>query len=308
VIQMPRLPSFTEGFMAESVQNFLEHKHVDLAKCDIIVSELSLEGCKFDVVGYAKNEKTFYVVECKKGNRARDIGHAFGQILAYQSVISNKGQEFCDKFVDKALEQGLKFDPKDIRSLFREKELPFRFFVALRDEACRSAPLLRLMKESLERVGIISVRRDGTCKDYIPTERKKRDRSICRSEPINIPVIGEPGLEAFLEKANAEESVRNIIRELVQNVEIMGTGIFKKFRKNSIAFRTTINFSRVIVRKKGIVVDIYKNGKSWLHDRGNLLRRQKTKSKWATTEMVNSREELASLTPLIKRAFRLSQR
>jgi len=137
---MPRLPSFTEGFMTKSVQDFLKHKHYDLAKCDIIVSELSLEGCKFDVVGYAKDAKTFYVVECKKGNGARDIGHAFGQILAYQSVISNKGQNFCDKFLDKAQEQGSKFDPKDIRSLFRVKELPFRFFVALRDEACRSAP------------------------------------------------------------------------------------------------------------------------------------------------------------------------
>jgi len=294
--------------MAGSVRDFLKHKHVDLPKCDIIVSELSLEGCKFDVVGYSKERKTFYVVECKKGSRATDIGHAFGQILTYQSVISNKGQDFCDKFIERAQEQGSRFDPKDFRALFQNRELPFRFFVALRAEACRNVPLIRLMKGNMGNVGVISVTRDGTCKDYIPTERKKRDRSIARSEPISIPVMGEPKLEAFLEETKAEDEVRTIVRELVQKVEALGTGIFAKFRKDRIAFRTAQIFCQVFVRKKGIVVDIYKNGKSWLHDPGKLLRRQSTRSKWATTKMIISSDELVSLIPLLKRAIKLSQR
>jgi len=305
---MPRLPSVTERFMANSVQDFLKHKHADLPKCDIIISELSLEGCKFDVVGYSKDRKTFYVVECKKGSRATDIGHAFGQILAYQSVISNKGQDFCDRFIERAQEQGAKFNPKDFRALFQEKELPFRFFVALKAETCRNAPLIRLMKRNMENVGIISLTRDGTCRDYIPTERKKRDRSIAKSEPISIPVIGEPKLEAFLEETKAEDEVRAIVRELVQKVEALGIGIFTKFRKDRIALRTAQIFCQVFVRKKGIVVDIYKNGKSWLHDSGKLLRRQSTKSKWATTRMIRSPDELVNLLPLIRRAVKLSQK
>jgi len=294
--------------MADSVQDFLKHKHADLPKCDITVSELSLEGCKFDVVGYSKDKKTFYVVECKKGSRATDIGHAFGQILTYQSVISNKGQDFCDRFIGKAQEQGSRFDPKDFRALFQERELPFRFFVALKAEACRNVPLLRLMKGNMENVGIMSVTRDGTCKDYIPTEKKKRDRSIARSEQISIPVIGEPKLKAFLEGTKTEDDVGVIVRELVQKVEALGTGIFPKFRKDRIAFRTARIFCQVFVRKKGIVVDLYKNGKSWLHDPGKLLRRQSIRSKWATTKMIKSPDELVSLIPLLKGAVKLSQR
>jgi len=154
-----------------------------LYKCRPAVREFQLQKCKFDVVGYNSNEKAFYLVECKAGRKATDIGHAFGQILAYKSVLSDKGYDFLKQFNEKSR---VRFE--DIIEAVQEKKLRVKFFVALRQNACKNFQLLRLMKQSLPDVGIIRVRDDGACRPYIRVEGNRKDYEICNSQLMSIPV------------------------------------------------------------------------------------------------------------------------
>lgn len=51
----------------------------------------------YDVIGYNKEERTFYLVECKIGGNITKLGQAYGQILAYISKIYDNGYEFIKK-------------------------------------------------------------------------------------------------------------------------------------------------------------------------------------------------------------------
>jgi len=300
--------TFRESDLKESVERFLKRSHKPLARCDAVVRELKLRDGRFDVVGYSRPENTFYVVECKRGTRADTIGRAFGQILVYQSLISNRGKEFREKFLERLLASKVRLKrtmARDIVDLFRANEVPFRFFVALTDTACRSHSLIRLMRDGLRnKVGII--RFDGRkCKNYISTDVSRHDYDICESEPIGVPLIDL--IDQILERLKASKEIVNIIRELKTAVEKLPE-INVRERSGGFVYRTNKNFLYVHIRKKGITAALFKRKGKLLQDPARLLSAQRKRQKWVHTKMINSSRIIGDLVKLIKLSYRVTQK
>jgi hypothetical protein len=85
-----------ESFYQEVVRRYIAKK----IRC-IAIRELNLGGPTFDVVGFDPVKEEFHVVECKRTSRAVGMGQTFGQILAYEAVIYEKGEAFLDAFNDR---------------------------------------------------------------------------------------------------------------------------------------------------------------------------------------------------------------
>ena len=130
--------------------------------CNIATQNFRFGNVGFDAVGYNPGNSVVHVVECKAGRKPVDIGHAFGQILAYRSVLSEKGYEFLTRFGDK-----VRMKTEDIMTATKEGTLRVKFYVGLSDDACKNISLIEAMKGVLPSVGIIRVKKDGGCRIYL---------------------------------------------------------------------------------------------------------------------------------------------
>ena len=170
-----------ESWMATRVANFLKRSST---RCDFAEPKFRFQNVEFDVIGYESDSNTFHIVECKKSAKAAGIGHAFGQLLAYKSVLHQTGYQFLEEFLKRAR---FNLALEDIVGPVTEGKLRAKFYVGLVEEACKNVELLRLIKESLQNVGIIRVKESGICRDYIRIGGEK-DYELCQSKLANIPI------------------------------------------------------------------------------------------------------------------------
>jgi hypothetical protein len=133
---MMRKLSKDESWMHSRIQGFLKRKE----GCNFTTRNFQVHNIEFDVVGYDSDTKTFHMVKCKKGAKAADIGHAFGQLLAYQSVLLEAGYDFLRQFLKSA---HANIDLGDIINPVEEGVLQAKFYVGLTDDACDNVLLLR---------------------------------------------------------------------------------------------------------------------------------------------------------------------
>jgi hypothetical protein len=145
--------------------------------------EIRVGDCVFDVVAYDKQEKLFRLVECKRGSQATSIGHAFGQIAAYWALLADKGQDFLDAFSRKV---SLRFH-RLMEATDGARRFRVAFYVALTDEACQRVDLLRSLKRLLPDVGVIRVKRDGKCRDYV-RDRGRKDFKLALAQPTVVKI------------------------------------------------------------------------------------------------------------------------
>lgn len=171
-----------ESVMWTAVEKFARRRRG--LNCNFVTRNFHFQNVFFDVIGYSTNERTFHVVECKKSVKAAGIGHAFGQLLAYQAVLNQSGYDFLKEFFHA---RTTKVEMDDFMSPITEGTLQARFYVGLTDAACRNVGLLQYMKASLPHVGIIRVGENGKCRTDI-TVNGREDNTICLSRTVNIPV------------------------------------------------------------------------------------------------------------------------
>jgi hypothetical protein len=195
--------------------------------CDYASTNFGFQQVEFDVVGYDAKRSVFHIVECKRSAKAAEIGHAFGQLLAYQSVLHNAGYEFLSAFFKRA---HLKVDLESIIESVVIKRLSARFYVGLTERACESVELLELMKESLPNVGIIMVRLDGKCRDYIRINRQPNHK-LCASQIVPVPIRRTFTFDRFL------DHIAEILPHKLSNVR------YANFKSSSI-LRTPYNSYR----------------------------------------------------------------
>lgn len=106
--------------------------------CDFSTTNFRFKDVAFDVVGYSTNSNTFHIVECKRTSKVAIIGHAFGQLLAYKSVLHQAGYEFLDIFLKQA---HANIHVEDIADPVQEGRLRAKFYVGLTDDACDNVDL-----------------------------------------------------------------------------------------------------------------------------------------------------------------------
>lgn len=162
-------------------------------------TEIELAKCRFDVVGFNAQEECFYIAETKAGSNPTDIGHAFGQILTYEAVISQHGYLFSKEFLRRVHVR----DVDAIHNMFTEKHVRVKFFVALTNKACLNYDLIRSLKGRIPHVGIIRIK--DRCKMYLRDESGQKDERICQSEAIDV------NLSRHFDKAGF---LREIMREV----------------------------------------------------------------------------------------------
>jgi hypothetical protein len=148
--------------------------------------EVRVGNCIFDVVGYDKKERLFHIVECKLGDHATSIGHAFGQISAYYAVLSALGRDFLNAYTKKV---PLRYE-RLMEATHDNRQLRVAFYVALTDDACKNVELIRSVKKLLPNVGIIRVKPDGRCRRYLKRNGKK-DPKLAVATPIVVEILRE---------------------------------------------------------------------------------------------------------------------
>jgi hypothetical protein len=179
-----------ESWMQARVQKFIKRE----LGCKFASTNFGFQNIEFDVVGYELESRTFQIVECKKSAKAVEIGHAFGQLLAYKSVLHNNGYEFLNEFFKRA---HAKVDLDDLIDSVAVRKLTAKFYVGLTEAACANVELLKVMKDSLPYVGIIRVKPNGTCRNYI-TISGERNYELCTSKVVYVPVRRTFNVASFL--------------------------------------------------------------------------------------------------------------
>lgn len=146
--------------------------------------EININDCIFDVVAYDKKARLFRVVECKRRSKASAIGHAFGQLATYKATIAAQGGIFLDVY-SKRINMRL---GRWMEATNRYRRIRITFYVALTDKACKRVDLIRSLKESLPEVGIIRVKPNGLCRNYLH-EGKRKDTAIAQARPITVRIL-----------------------------------------------------------------------------------------------------------------------
>jgi len=174
-------------------------------KCDIALREFKFREGIYDVVGYNKQENTVYIVECKLGTNITSIGQAFGQILAYKSVLTGRGYEFLLRFYQKYNEDVikrrgyLKIQLEDWIRILERKKMNFKFFVAVKEQARRMYKEIISIKSNMNfRIGTLMVTKDGVCtpRFWIKDEI---DKKLAETDSIVISLVKKYGMMSFLE-------------------------------------------------------------------------------------------------------------
>jgi hypothetical protein len=145
---------------------------------------VKIGSCILDVTAYDKAARLFKVVECKRVSDARRIGHTFGQTAAYMSVVAENGFGFVDALSKKLHMRFLRW----MEGTNNGTEIKVEFYVALPDDACEQVDLLRSLKRQYPDVGIVRVKPDGKCRDYVK-DQGKRDRELTKARAVTIKIL-----------------------------------------------------------------------------------------------------------------------
>lgn len=250
-----------ETFYQKIVQRYVAKRF----NC-VAVRELNFGGPRFDVVGFSPDTEEFHIVECKRTGRPVDVGKTFGQILAYQAMIYDAGENFLDAFARKLTKDGVVRVPfwKYGARFVDTRMIPVRFYVALRDKACRQPEMLRLIKKNLDQVGIIRIDPYNHCKDYVRVEGKK-DFALCRATTVEVPlsVPTRKELKEVLDHKGSSQQVALLAVKLDARILRMKKGLRSvRHGKGKIVYREARNFAALLPRKKHLRVDI-KQPREW---------------------------------------------
>jgi len=181
-------------------------------KCDIALREFTFKKGRYDVVGYNKRKNTIYIIECKLGTNIISIGQAFGQVLAYKSILIERGYEFLERFYDRyfadvAKTKGhIKIKLEDWRKIIDRRKMNFRFFIALKEQVRNLYKEILSIKDDMNfKIGVLIVTKEGICTPRFGIN-KEIDNKLAENDKIEIPLIKKYTKVSFLE--NIEEKLK----------------------------------------------------------------------------------------------------
>jgi len=228
----------------------------DRLKCDIAIREMGFKGCKYDVIGYNKQERAVYIFECKLGTNITSIGQAFGQILGYKAILKDNGYEFLLKFYEKYHEEviknrsWLKIKLEDWIEVVNTRKMNFKFFVVFREEAKGLAnEILEIQRDQKFRIGVLSITKGGMCTPHL-SWKKEIDDQLIRSDRIEINLIKKFNIQSFLEELQKKVK-RDVYKRYPQFRSYVGGNIlqFKLFPHT--------HYEVWMTKRKGIEIGIH---------------------------------------------------
>lgn len=210
-----------ESFMSDKVKTALLSGMMKLPddkklRCDIALREFKFRKGIYDVIGYNKRENAMYIVECKLGTDIISIGHAFGQIIAYKSMLTGRGYEFLMRFHTRYHEDVIKtkgylrIQLEDWMKIIKRKKMNFRFFVAVKEQARKVyREIISVKKDVNFKIGVLMVTKDGVCTPRFG-KGNEIDSKLAENDNVVIPLIKKYTKASFLE--TLEEKVKETLR------------------------------------------------------------------------------------------------
>ncbi|HPN54358.1 MAG TPA: hypothetical protein PLB52_00335 [Candidatus Moranbacteria bacterium] len=259
-------------------------------KCNFSVTEFKFSAGFLDVLAYNQNEKCFYISEGKRSGNVASIGHAVGQLIAYMSVIQEKGYEFLEKIT-----QQERLELEDVSTFLENKAIRACFFVTLPlEKKDKLLPSAKLMLKNLGDFGSsigVFFANSKKCELGIPAKplliklRKIYTREQILQEILN-KFLNQPIAEGLMEN-------RTQFRHMIQIKEKIGNPFLhfeitsKKITKASdkaqfeIAFHVEFAKSHLIhdftKKRRNKLLKIMKNVQKDLSKSDKIF---KLKAKW----------------------------
>jgi hypothetical protein len=144
-------------------------------------SEVKLARCRFDVVAYDKNNKLFRIIECKLHSRPVSVGKTFGQAATYFSVLSGRAFDFLDAASKKI---NMRYG-RWMEATHGGKEIALAVYVALTDKATKQPEFWEL-RAQFPGIGVIRVKPDGRCHDYLRGPDGTADEKTAQALPMKL--------------------------------------------------------------------------------------------------------------------------
>ena len=109
-------------------------------------------------------------------------------VAAYYAVLAARGRDFLNAFSRKV---PLRYE-RLMEATNENRRIRVAFYVALTDEACKRVNLIRSVKRLLPTVGIIRVKPDGKCREYL-RERDQKNYKLAKASHLVVKILpGRP--------------------------------------------------------------------------------------------------------------------
>jgi len=105
-------------------------------------------------------------------------------VAAYYAVLAARGRDFLNAFSRKV---PLRYE-RLMEATNENHRIRVAFYVALTEEACKRVDLLRSVKRLLPTVGIIRVKPDGKCREYL-REHGQKNHKLTEASPVVVEIL-----------------------------------------------------------------------------------------------------------------------
>ncbi len=147
------------------------------------VANVRLDDLQFDVLALDHSRNALVGIECIHGGQPRTLTEQFVKANSHLEAAKCGALNFrmlADKVKNK---EGL---PK--LNAHKPSCLQFSVSVALMDRVCKRVDLLRVLKTQFPAIGIVRVKMNGQCRDYIRDRSGKKDSALTSSNAVKISV------------------------------------------------------------------------------------------------------------------------
>ena len=142
----------------------------------LVRSNVDLGVFQSDVLTLDKSQGAFVAVQCMHGGQPNTLAAHFSKADSYLTAAK------CGTLKFHAL--------TDKKSKATTRRL-LSVSVALMDRTCKRRDLLRSLKAQFPAVGIVRVKMNGQCRDYIRDGDGNKDLALTAGAPVELPAQGK---------------------------------------------------------------------------------------------------------------------
>lgn len=147
-----------------------------------VISNVRLGDLEFDVLTFDKSESKFVAVECMFGGQPKTLAEHFSRANSDFAVAKYGALQFHALAGKGKSKKG----PAWPNTAKLKLGIRFSVSVALMNKVCKRVDLLRSLKQEFPAIGIVRVKMNGQCRDYIRDRNGDKDVALTASKAVKI--------------------------------------------------------------------------------------------------------------------------
>jgi hypothetical protein len=151
-----------------------------------VILNVKLADFQFDVLAFDQSERTFMAVECMYGGQPKTLAEFLAKAASHFAV-AKKGVVQFYSLPDKGMSNKNTAWPSAAKL---KPGVRFSVSVALMEKVCKRVELLRALKEQFPAVGLLRVKMNGQCREYMRDRNGNKDFALAASTSVRIRVRG----------------------------------------------------------------------------------------------------------------------